>query len=666
MTLDIAVVGTLLLVPGIGAALALARPGAISIETRIALAFGLGYGIVAGVATLLALAHAFTRPVFVIAVVVVTAAVWVLALRLASPRAHLVALREQARAAPYALAAGLALLVAVMIARWLHPAETSLAVRSSWRYWADGLEVAAAGHVPAETQQWGIEFPTTVSKVVLNSFEGGISMLLGPDPLPAMHAILVVAAVGFVAALLALGRELGLGVFAPLVPALVVLTPTQLPLSDEIARDLNWYTAEDVGRMAAFAALLAGMYAVRSRSRAATVVTGLLLVAAGLTHLVPALIAGLMLTLYALALVIMDRHLLRHVLVTGAAMTAVFGVAYVGVIGASGGDLGFQRASGASFSGIPPRVDPTRALTRGRLAPYHRRKKDFLIPPRMLVKRYLDQTANRTGVSWYVLFALAALALASIPLVLYVRSFLPLVVIAWGLCGAILAVAFFFSYRYDTIVPGDWGARRLYDYAIFIPALLVPALLEALVRPLGRRSRVALPALALVAGLVAILAAVDRVPRDRELPIAQQGLAVIERVSETVPCGARMLSNARTAGTWQATTGRRAVTEGHAVYLRPEVMGRVLPVLISANRFFHDPSANRHYLDELDIEYLVVVKPGVWVGTAGGRRPREGDAEAIAALPGVEAVHRDPLVSIFSVGPSRADSGAPQPRWCPL
>ena len=58
-----------------------------------------------------------------------------------------------------------------------HPARygrqtSSLAIRSSWRYWADGLEVAAAGHIPAQTQQWGTEFPTTVSKAVAELLRG--------------------------------------------------------------------------------------------------------------------------------------------------------------------------------------------------------------------------------------------------------------------------------------------------------------------------------------------------------------------------------------------------------------------------------------------------------------------------------------------------------------
>jgi hypothetical protein len=65
MTVDIVVVAALVTVPGVGAALAAAAPGALAIETRIAFVFALGYAVVAGVATLLALAHALSRPTFV-------------------------------------------------------------------------------------------------------------------------------------------------------------------------------------------------------------------------------------------------------------------------------------------------------------------------------------------------------------------------------------------------------------------------------------------------------------------------------------------------------------------------------------------------------------------------------------------------------------------------
>jgi hypothetical protein len=665
VTLAILVVSALILVPGFGASLAFSPPGAVLIETRIALAFGLGYALVAGTATLLALVHAFEQWVFILAVVLVTTAVWVVALRRASPREHLTAFRAQAEEAPFVLGAGLALLLAVALTRPLWPAASSLSIRSSWRYWADALEVAAAGHIPAQTQQWGTEFPPTVSKVVLNSFGGGVSLLLGPDPFPAMQAILVVTAVGLVAAILALAHELGLGIFAPLVPTIVVLTPAALPVSAAIANNLRNYAAESMGRMAAFSVLLAGIYVVRTRGRKSPVITGLALAAAALTHLIPTLIAGLILLLYGLASVLVNRNLFRSVLISGAIMAAVFGTSYVAVIGASGGDLGFERATGASESSLPSNIDPTASFGGGRLIQKQRQDGGFLLPPGELLHRYGEETFDRPLATRYTLLAFAALALASVVMVVAMRSLFPLAFIAWGLFATLLAVAALFSYRFDTVVPGDWGARRLYHYGGLVLALLVPGLLAAVTGPVIRRRAVAAACLSVLCGVLAVAATIDRIP-NRSLPYATAGLAAIDQVAATVPCHARMLSNARTAGAWEATTGRRALTEGHAVFLRPEVMDKILPVLIGANEFFSDPAANRSFLDEEGIEYLVVVEPHVWVGTSGPRMPQKGDADAIAALPGVEPVVRDRNVSIFRVGSNGRASSAELPRRCPL
>jgi hypothetical protein len=665
VTLAIVVVSALLLAPGVGAALGLAPPGAISIESRIALAFGLGYALVAGLATVLVLAHAFYRPVFIAGVVLATAAVWAVALRRASLRAHASAFAAQAREAPFALAGGLALLLAVAATRPFFSPERTLVIRSGWRYWADGLEVAGTGQVPAQTMQWGTEFPSTVSKLVLNSFDGGVTFLLGAGPLSPLHGIVFVSAVGFAAALLALGRELGLGVFAPLVPALTMLVPDRLPLSHEIATDLKWFTAEDVGRMAAFSFLIVGIYAIRASDRwFLAALTGVLLAMAALTHAVPALVAGVMLSFYALATWIRARMAWRRAALSGAILVGACGFCYVAILGLSGGDLGFQRAEGATFKGFPPNVDPTRSFSHGSFVTVPPKKGHFLVPPRGILRRYGEQLVDNDGGGRVGVALLAALALGSIIMVLRARSLIPLAAVVWGLVGTTLALSLFFSYRYDTLVPGDFGPRRLNDYVALVPALLVPGFLQVLTRPLaGRRAAVAV--LAFTAAALAVAAAIARIPQTSVVR-GHAGVAVIKRVADVVPCNTRMLSNARTAGTWEAWTGRRAVTEGHAPFLRPGVLERILPVLIGANRFWNDPQANRDFLSRQRIQYLVAVKPNIWVGTNGERRPGPNDAEAVAALPDVHQIFRDKRVAVFAVGPRAPSAVGGQPSRCPV
>jgi hypothetical protein len=655
----------LLLGPGVGAALLVGAPGAMTIESRLALAFGLGYALVACVATLLALAHVLSRPAFIGCVVLVTAGVWALAFLRASPRAHLSALRSQARDEPFALASGLVLLLAVALIRPFYPAELNLSIAAPWRYWADGLEVAAAGSVPAETGQWGTEIPTTVSKVVFNAFEGGVSFILGPDPLQPMHGILGVTAVGLTAALLAVGRELGLRLLAPLVPVLALFLPAWLPFSRDFAVDLDTYKAENVGRMVAFCAVVAGIAYVRGRDRPALAsVAGALLAVAGLTHLVPALMGGLMLALYGISAFLMDRCLRRHLLVGVGVTAAVFAVTYLGILGLAGGNVGFQGAtSPAPFTDLPPDIDPTSSFGAQRLVQTTHEER-FYISPRDLLQRLASQAVPIAGLAGLAGLVFAALAAATIGMVLGERALLPLAIVSWGVAATLLAVGLLFSYRYGTQIPANFGPRRLFGYVTILPALVVPGALEAAARLLTRRNSLALAVLPLVAGALAIGAVAARIP-ERWLPRAELGLAVVDRVADVVPCGARMLPNARTAGSWEALTGRRSIIEGMAPYLRPEVMAHVLPLLVDAREFFRQPRANLDLLAREQVEYVVFVRPGPWVGTAGGI-PSDGDLGALASLPHLRPVLEDPLVSVFAVGDQSSAEAGRLPRRCPL
>jgi hypothetical protein len=664
----IALVCALVLVPGTGAALAFSAPGAISLEGRIALAFGLGYALVAGTAVVLALAHVFILVVFVLAIAVVTAGMWALALRRAPLSAQWTAFTEQAREAPVTVATNLLLLVAIA-ATWIaQPATGNLAHRSAWRYWADGLEIAADGFVRPESRQWGMEIPTTVSKVALNAFEGAVALLAGPEPFPAMRAILVVAAVGFVAALVALGRELGLGIFSPLLAGFVVLVPGWLPLGAEISRELTRYTAENVGRMAGFCAVLVGVYAWRGgASRRLAALTGGLLAVCALTHGIPALIACLILLFYAVGSLVTDRGVLRPLLTQGLVMVAVLGITYIAVVGLTRGDLGFEGAGTSSFADFPSDVDPTRSFSRAEISPPAPPDGRFLVGPRRMVSAYIDSTFSRPPSAWYGVAALVLLFVASAFVAWRRRSLVRIVVVAWGLGGTILAAAFFFSYRYKTQIPGHFGMWRLNDYALLVPAFLVPTILAGAFAELRPRREITLAAAGVVAGVVAVLVAFGHVRDDGSPRRAAVGVRTMEDVASVVPCDARMLVNARTAGAWEALTGRRALTEGRAPFLQSDVLRRVLETLVGANHFFQDPAAHRQFLDEKGVDYVVVVRPGIWFGWGGdGDAPMWGDPDAVAALPDVQPVLQNPRVSVFAVGTKPAPQERSQPARCPL
>ena len=657
----ILIVTALLVVPGAGAALAFAKPGDAPIETRVGLVVGLGYALVAGVAITLTLAHILSRPSFIAGVIVVTIAVWALAVRQASPRAHARAIAREARESPYALAAGLLVLAAVALTRLFYPTSNLFAHWAPWRYWSDGLEIAAAGKVPANTEQWGAIVPTTVSKVVFNAFEAGNSFLLGPTPFVGMRAILVVTTAGLAAVLLALGRELGLRAFAFLVPAFFLILPGRLPVSSEFAEDFGVFRAENVGRLVACTALVVGMYALRSGRRALVVVAGAIFALAGLTHGVAMVVGMAALGLYALALLITERSAWRQTLVAAISVIVLTAAGYAAMLQLSGGDLGFQRVtSGSTTQGYPPKIDPTRSFDRVKLARLARHDGRFLIPPTRIFQRYADTTFPIGGRTSLGALTIALLAIATVLILIAARRFIALAVVAWGLTATFVVGALFFSFRYDTQVPGDFGLRRLYDYTPFLPALIVPAVVEVLAFRLFHRRPAAIHVLAAIMAVAVAVAAIDRVPDKSSR--ARSATAATSEVARVVPCDTRMLTNARTAGSWEALTGRRSITEGLAPYLRPEITGQVLSTLIGAKDFFGDPESNQAYLTQHDVDYIVVLRPDLRVGSW---RPFETDTSALAALPGVEKVSSVPTVTIYAVGP-RTDTGAPPPARCPV
>ena len=657
----------LLCAPGLGAALAIAPAGGVALETRIGLVLGLGYAVVAGVAMALALAHVLSRPTFVVGIVVATVVAWVLALRRSSPRAHVSAIGAEIGAAPFALAAGLTVIVAVAATWVFYPPGKNLASLSPWRYWADGLEVAAAGGVPPTTHQWGAELPTAVDKVVLSAFEAVYSFLIGPDPLQAMYAMVIVSAGGLAAALLALGRELGLRTFAFLVPALVIVFPETLPVGREIAHDLLSFKAELIGRVAAVAALLVGILAVSGRGGIVlAALAGVVLALTALTHGVAGVVAAAALGLYGLAVLVGDRGRWLRVFATGGVVVLVAAVAYFGMLTLSRGDLGFQRVtSGPGFEGFPADIDPGRSFAREQVVRLRPTEGRFFVPPENLVRRLVKAVVHSGDAVWLGAVAIGALLVATVATVARERRFVPLAIVAWGLLVFFIAAAFAFSLRYRTQIPADFGPRRLYDYAALPTALIVPAALEALALLVLRRRPLVLGGVALALAAVAVVTAIVRIPDPEPGAPARKGTIAIAHVADVVPCGARMLPNGRTAGTWEAMTGRRSITEGLAPYLRPEVMRRVLPIVITAKRFFAAPRAHRAFLTRERVDYVVVVRPGVWVGGHPHAYPRTNKA-AIGSLAGVRLVSSGPYVAIYGVGSAAERKLRPQPRRCPI
>jgi len=295
-------VATLVLAAGAVASAAVYPPGAVALPTRVASAFGLGYAVAALTPALLVVLHVFDPVPTAAALLVVVAALGVAAHRRCRPlRALADDVRGQVRAAPVALALGAAVIVAIAAARLAVPVAP---VHGAWRYWADGLELAAVGHVPAASLQWGVLHPPAVSKMAGNAFTGELSFVFAAHPLAGMATALWLAVTGYAVGLFAFGWELGLRKTAPLLP-LLGIAGAHLPLgislnADSIAK-LTFFQDEDMGRAVALIGAAMALPCLRGDAgRAARVATGCVLAAAGLTHAIPAGVAVAFLLAYAL------------------------------------------------------------------------------------------------------------------------------------------------------------------------------------------------------------------------------------------------------------------------------------------------------------------------------------------------------------------------------
>jgi hypothetical protein len=656
-------VSAVVLVPGAGATLAAFRPGLLRVETAIALCFGLGYTVAALTATALAVTGTIGRTSFAISLTVVTIALWAAAFSRHSARAHLRALAADARYNRWTLVPGLAGLTAFAIDKLRLEPVSFMSSEAAWRYWGDGLEILHAGGVPASTLQWGIHIPTTVSKVVLNSFEAGVVSVAPNGALLTMAAVVWLGGVGLFAALLALGRAVGLRVLAVGVPALVLAVPASAPINAEFTQDADVYRVETLGRMAAVCAVVIAIGVVRGRAglREAAV-AGVLLGAGAGTHLIPVAVFGIFLMWYIAASLAVNparRHRLARI-ARAAGVTALLTVViWLAVLAASGGDLGFQRARGSGgYPGFPVTLDPTKSFEVIKRTHPKGRRTGWAIPPARVgevalasVFEDLQVTTPRRDYIGLVLLALAS------GLVLWRRrrSLGPVTFASWATALTLTAVGLYFSHRYRTFVPATFGPRRLFEYSILFAVIAGVAALSTVVRSAvgwaaRDRRRALRRAGAACVGAIAVVLALATAPAG-VTPDERAGLEVMATVARTVPCDARILVNVRTAGSFEVLARRTSVDEGMAPYLRPPVLRRVLPIVLGAHRFFRDPASNRAFIENQHVDVVVAV-----AGARVGGRPmlKRGRRGVLDGVPWLRPLLTNRTVAIYAT-PSLAE-----------
>ena len=156
------VVAVMVVAPGLGAALAAWRPREMPLVTRAALSVALGMAILGLIGFDLAAARIFHPVTMLVSLTAVTAALWTVALRRHSPLEWWTVARRQVRADRLPIVTGAAVIAAFAVVRFLYSPLVHLWNPTAWRYWADGVEIAFAGRIPATVIQYGGPTPTIV------------------------------------------------------------------------------------------------------------------------------------------------------------------------------------------------------------------------------------------------------------------------------------------------------------------------------------------------------------------------------------------------------------------------------------------------------------------------------------------------------------------------
>jgi hypothetical protein len=648
-----------MVVPGAGASMALHRPGQAGIPTRLALCFGLGYAAAALTGVVLEILHVLNVVTYVGLLAAVTALLWGYAIRRDGLRAHAAALRDELVAEPWLTGSGLAAMLLFALMRLRFSPLLNFSMFGPWRYWQDGIEIADAGRVPHQTLQWGATYTPTVSKVILNSYQAGMSYLIGASPLPAMGALLWLVAVGLACGLWALGRELGLRYTAALLPLLVLVL-----VDNELHRDLDVYTAENTGRMAAVCGLMLGVRALRRRSGwAEPVVSGVLFAVAAGSHGIPAFVLMLGLACYAAALLLVVGER-RAVVLRGLAVVGVAVLIWGASLGLSGGDVGFQGAGGSNrYSSFPPNVDPTASLFTGHVVDRATADGHWYIAPASLTRGLVASAITRPASDlelWAV--PLLAIAIALVMLFRFRDELRPLGVFVVLLAALLLGIALLFSYRYSTYIPGTFGPHRLYDYVCLLALLLVLGCVEQAMGLLSRL-RAGPPAIVCAVAVLATAATAAYAGAPARHGWQQNGQRaehVTSWVDANLPCSSRLLVDRLTLGTFAAETGRVSVAEGMGPYLRPSELHTVLDLVLGAHGFFQDPSAHREFLQKQMIDYVLVLK-NVRVGSMVNTLEQGVDPASFHGVPFLRLVHSDDTMDVYQVvDPARGSAPSPK------
>jgi len=646
----LALMAFMLAVPGVPACLIAFRSGSqAATVTRVAAVFGLGYVVSAGCAFVLSAAHFFTLTSFVPFWLVVCGALWIWALRSASPGAQLQAIAADIRQNRATLVIGAVILVALLA---IHIRYLYVLGGPRYVYYLNGIEIANSHGVPPSTLEYGQSWPPATDKIYLDAFTGVLA-LFGASPAVGPGVLLLISTFGAFTGLWATATELGVrrtGVLLPVgyLANIVVLNPV-------VSIAYTDYRAEDFGNAVAFCALAVGIVAIRERGWRLAVAVGLILAAASGTHLIPVVVIVLGLFLAGLGAVVFgtgsghDESPWQPAMRLAAigAMSLFAGVVIRVFAGGSFGLEGAQNPTGAV--GPPTAFDPTAYLYGGSQVAANRALWDTT--PAKVMQSML--TGNGHTQAWQMWLIVAVAALGAVAA--FARPcFRQLGVVGLGLIIGVVGVGLFFALSYHTYIEQTFGIRRLTPYVMIGLLLLVTGAAESAVMLLERSSTrlAAIVSVAAVVGLSAWLLPSTNVDGKTGF-VGGQRTDLVNWVRTSTPCDARFLINQRTEGTFTALTGRFTLLEGMGAFLRTKHLPYVVSLMLEAQKFFHFPMSDEAFLHHHNISFVVVAREYQELGYAAPIGPP--NFRQLDAAPFLQLVYSTRSILVYKVVGARTE-----------
>jgi hypothetical protein len=611
----LALVACVIAVPGVAASLAAFRPGEVAIVTRLAAAFGLGYAAAAGCAYVLAATHAFRLGLFIPLWLVVSAALWVVAIRRASIHDQATALMGDVNNNLFPLLLGAVVVAAVLIA---HLSYLHLLGAPRYVYYLNGLEIANSHGVPSATLEYGQSWAPATDKIFLDAFTGVVGLIsnnaaVGPG------VLLWVSTAGAAIGLWATAWELGIRRVGGLLPLLLLDNRLVLNLA-VVTSSFTDYRSVDFGRAVAFCALALGIFAIRERRTLPAIIAGVVLGAASGTHLVPVVIVVIGLFFTGVA-EFLRAHGARNRLAPfqyGIILAAVGGICGVVIRIFAGGSFGLGGASSpATYSSIHTSFDPTAYLYAGVFIPRASASGLWYLPPSQVLYDMMT-SSEFVWPSWALWVLFSAAVVAAVLLFLLARDDLRIAgVVGLGIFLGVMAIALAFDLHYHVYIEATFGIRRLREATSLGLIIVALGVIEGLLALLARhRARLTIAvSVVVVVALAAWLLPSNSLRTDTRL--SHDRVMLINWMRTQTPCNARFLVNERTEGAVTSLTGRYALLEGMGPFLRVDKLPYVVGLMLSARRFFQDPRSNEAFLREHGISYVVVSKVGLLLGYTG-------------------------------------------------